>query len=65
MLRLSTERRALVADNLSNLANIAVGAMVFGPFLSDQPFSMEVIALGVAIWVCLVWCAAVVVERKG
>ena len=64
MLRLSAGGRALVADKMSDAANLAAGAMVFGQSLSERPFSMGLMALGTMIWVCFVGCAVALAERK-
>jgi hypothetical protein len=64
MLRLRRVGRALVADKLSDAANLAAGAMVFGQFLGDRPFSPGLMVVGAAIWLGFVWCGVVLVERK-
>jgi hypothetical protein len=64
MLRLRAGGRALVADKLSDAANLAVGAMVFGQFLSDRPLSLGLMVLGAGIWLGFVWCAVVLIERR-
>ena len=53
MLRFSKEVRVFVAESLRDVANLAMGAMVFGQFLSDRPFSLLVAAGGVAVWTVL------------
>ena len=43
-------RRELLAEKLLDVANIAVAAMIFGQFVSGQPFRIDVGILGVALW---------------
>jgi hypothetical protein len=52
MLRLKREQRAMFADKLPDLANLAVGALIFGQFLGSG-FSWTVGALGLVLWVFL------------
>ena len=59
MVRLTAGQRLLVADKLLDAANLALGAMVFGQFLSDRRFSLALAAVGIITWVTLfVWGAA-------
>ena len=53
MVELSEEQRRVVVDKLPDMANVAAGAMVFGQFIGDQPFSITVAAAGVAAWIAL------------
>lgn len=64
MVRLSAGRRALLADKVSDVANVAAGAMVFGQFLSDRPFSISRMLVGGIIWMFLVGCAVAIREGK-
>ena len=64
MLRLSAGGRTLLAEKVSDVANVAAGAMVFGQFLSDRPFSIWLMGLGWIIWVFLVGCAVAITEGK-
>ena len=43
-------RRQLLAEKLMDVANIAVAAMIFGQFVSGQPFRVDVGIAGVALW---------------
>ena len=43
-------RRELLAEKLLDIANIAVAALIFGQFVSGQPFRIDVGILGVALW---------------
>lgn len=60
MLLLTRQQRTLLAETLRDVANVAVGAMVFGQFLADRMFSSWVAVLGVAGWLILVACALVI-----
>ncbi len=51
MLDLTPEQRHMLIDKLPDAANVALGALVFGQFLSDAPFSWSVAAVGIALWV--------------
>lgn len=57
MVRLRQRKRALVAETLRDIANIAAGAMVFGQFLADAMFSASVAFGGMALWFVFVGCA--------
>ena len=39
MLWLDDRQREMLADKLPDAANLALGALFFGQFLSDRPFS--------------------------
>ncbi|MGH9783109.1 MAG: hypothetical protein ACRD88_02895 [Terriglobia bacterium] len=43
-------RRELLAEKLLDVANIAVAALIFGQFVSGQPFHIGVAAFGVGFW---------------
>ncbi len=64
MLRWSPEQRALLAETLRDIANIAAGAMVFGQFLGERAFSPWIALVGVAMWICLVVFALSVTGRR-
>ena len=53
MLRLRPRQRGTLIDKLSDVANVAVGALVFGPFLGGQPFSEALALIGVGLWLVL------------
>ena len=63
MVELTNGQRALLADKLPDVANIAAGALVFGQFLSDRTFSLPLAAAGVALWAFLFGCAAVLARK--
>jgi hypothetical protein len=53
MLGLNPEQRAVIVDKWPDLANLAMGGLVFGQFLSDEPFSLRVALGGVAVWIAM------------
>ena len=60
MIGLSSEQRGMLIDKLPDTANLVLGALVFGQFLSDRPFSIEVALIGIAGWFVLVGWAFLV-----
>jgi len=46
-------RRELLAEKLLDVANIAVAAMIFGQFVSGQPFDVGAAAFGVGFWLLI------------
>ncbi len=50
MLELNGRQRAVLADKLPDAANVGVGAMFFGQFLSERAFSPLVALFGLVIW---------------
>lgn len=60
MVRLTRKQRQLLVDKLLDAANLALGAMVFGQFLSDRSFSLALALTGFITWVTLfVWGTAI------
>ena len=57
MLSFSKTQFALLADKLSDVANLAAGALVFGQFLSEHLFSLPLALFGLGIWVIVTGCA--------
>ena len=64
MVELGPRQRVLLAETSRDVANIAAGAMVFGQFLGERPFSPSVALLGVVVWVCLVTFSVSLIGRK-
>ncbi len=64
MPRLTPHLREVLADKLLDAGNIAAGAMLFGQFVADRPFSPGLATLGTAIWLFLVVCAIVIWEES-
>ena len=54
MLVLKDKQRELLADKLPDAGNLAVGALFFGQFLSDRPFSIVMASCGIGAWIALV-----------
>lgn len=53
MLDLTPEQRQLLFDKLPDAANVALGALVFGPLLGDGSISIVKVAAGALIWFVL------------
>ncbi len=53
MIILSSRQRAVLVEKLPDIANVAAGALVFGQFLGDQPYSPALALYGVGIWSAL------------
>ena len=54
MVILSTRQRAVLIGKLPDIANVAAGALVFGQFLGDRPYSPALAVYGVGIWSALI-----------
>ena len=54
MLRLSDPQRAVLVQAVPAVANLGLGALVFGQFLRQQPLSIALAAVGVALWFVLI-----------
>ena len=66
MLRLSERRRELLGEKFADAANVALGALVFGQFLSDEAYSAVLFSLGIALWLILITLAVLMTgERDG
>lgn len=50
MLVLKNRQRALLADKVPDTANLAAGALLFGQFLSERPFSTVLAVSGLVVW---------------
>jgi len=50
---LTPEQRKLLFDKLPDAANVALGALVFGPLLGDGSISLVKVAAGIVIWLVL------------
>jgi len=48
---MNENQRKFASDKLGTLGNIAVGALIFDQFLSDEPFRFPLFLLGVIFWV--------------
>lgn len=49
----------MLIDKVPDGANVAVGALFFGQFLGDRPFSFMLAAAGAGVWLILMACAIV------
>lgn len=63
MLELRTKQRAVLVDKLSDAANVAAGALVFGQFLGEHFFSWRVALAGIGVWLVLIGFA-IALARK-
>ncbi len=59
MVGLTTEPRGMLVDKLPDAANLALGALVFGQYLGDKPFSIGIAILGIVTWAGLLGYAFV------
>lgn len=50
MVRLTEERRELLAERFAELANFAVAGLVFGQAVGQETFSAGIALAGMAIW---------------
>jgi hypothetical protein len=50
MLRLSDPQRVVLVQAVPAVANLGVGAMLFGQFVRDRPFSAGLAASGIVFW---------------
>jgi hypothetical protein len=57
MVGLTRERRRVLIDKLPDAANLALGGLVFGQFLSDRPLSPRLLVGGILAWLMLLGCA--------
>ena len=64
MLPFKNAQLRLLADKLSDVANLAAGTLIFGQFLSEQPFSLPLALFGVGVWVTITLCAAAMAGRS-
>jgi hypothetical protein len=53
----------MLADKLPDAANLSAGALFFGQFLSDRPFSLMLAVSGIVSWFAL-FCWALLLGRK-
>lgn len=54
----------MLVDKVPDVANLATGALSFGQFLGDRPFSFTLAACGVAIWVILMALSIVLANER-
>ena len=64
MIGWTSEQRRMLMDKLPDAANLALGALVFGQFLGDRPFSFGVAIGGLLGWIGLLGVAFALGRRK-
>jgi hypothetical protein len=64
MVEINKEQKKLYAEKILDLANIAVGALVFGQFVSDKPFSLLKAIIGIIALFLLYMISFALTERK-
>jgi hypothetical protein len=50
MVGLTRDQRALIADKLGDVGNLAAAGLLFAQFVSDRPFSISIALAGFAVW---------------
>jgi hypothetical protein len=63
MLRLTTRRREVLLEKGPDMANLAMGGLVFGQFLSPEPFSLPVALGGLGVWIAVMGLAIAFAEE--
>ncbi len=64
MLLFEEGQRQMLADKLPDAGNLAVGALFFGQFLSDRPFSIILAISGNGAWLVLISVGIVFARKK-
>ena len=64
MLEFNRQQRTLFAETVRDIANVGGGAMMFGSFLSDRPFSLAIAIAGFTVCAAGVTFAISVIGRK-
>ena len=64
MLDFTPEQRKLLFDKLPDAANIALGALVFGPLLDDGPLPVMMVTAGTATWILVLGFCFFMARRK-
>jgi len=64
MIRLADGQRAVLVQAFPAAANLGLGALVFGQFLRQQPFSISLAMAGAGIWLAGVAVAFVLAGGK-
>jgi hypothetical protein len=62
MLRLKPEQRALLREKIPDLANVAAGVLVFGPFVMGESLSTNLVIAGALLWFFLIGLALAISE---
>lgn len=64
MVRLTDAQRTVLTQALPAVAHVALGALVFGQFLREQPFSFWLATAGLGIWLSCVSAAVAIAGGK-
>ena len=64
MLRLSDPQRAVLVQVIPAVANLALGAMVFGQFIRQQAFSAALALAGAGLWLVFVGFTVLIAGGK-
>ena len=64
MLPLDDAQRALLTDKVPDAANLAAGALFFGQFLGDRPFSLTQALWGIGVWIAFMAFAIVLAAGR-
>lgn len=64
MVSLDDGQRQMLADKLPDAANLAIGALFFGQFLSDRPFSTALAVFGSGAWLALMIWSIMLARKK-
>jgi hypothetical protein len=64
MIKLTDAQRAVLTQAFPAVAHPALGALVFGQFLREQPYSLRLAVTGVGIWLWFVGMALVFAGGK-
>lgn len=59
MVKLTNAQRAVLTQAFPAVGHLGLGALVFGQFLRDQPFSLRLALAGIGIWLGFVTFAVV------
>ena len=60
MVRLKPAQRRVLVDKVPDLANIGAGLFVFAQFIGEQPASLWLLLVGLAVWAAVLVIAVMV-----
>ena len=64
MLRLNDAQRTVLVQAFPAVAHLAVGGLVFGQFLSEQPYSVPLALIAVVGWLVCVSLAVIIAKGE-
>jgi hypothetical protein len=64
MIKLKDPQRAVLVEAFPAAGHLGLGALVFGQFLREQPYSMGLFVTGVCIWLWFVGMAVALAGGK-